>query len=310
VLAIGSAVRLDYSATARHRFRPKGRSLTTEQYVPFVQTTSRSTPAIPAAAVQHARRSGRASTRSFQRAGGYMGVSLRHPDRRRRPRRRAELKEHGKVTRGWLGVVVQEVDRGLAQSSGMKKPEGALISRIVPAGRPSRRVQDPATSFLSYNGPELPLRPACRRCRQQRSRRQRRNSGLMRDGKVDRHAGGSRHAGREPPNRRGEPAAPAAPHAGTLGVTVRALTPTSAGARRSCRRRWVAEFSEGAGRDAGLRKATIVLSLGGNEIGQPGSPLRGRGRSAGPRPRRCWCSAAAPPVFLALEIPPRLLHQP
>jgi serine protease Do len=41
-----------------------------------------------------------------------------------------ELQKHGKVTRGRIGVAVQNVNQSLAQSFGMKKPEGALVSSV------------------------------------------------------------------------------------------------------------------------------------------------------------------------------------
>jgi serine protease Do len=46
----------------------------------------------------------------------------------------AQLKEKGRVDRGWLGVVIQEVDKSLAESFGLSKPMGALISQIDPEG--------------------------------------------------------------------------------------------------------------------------------------------------------------------------------
>jgi serine protease Do len=41
-----------------------------------------------------------------------------------------QLQKHGKVTRGRIGVAVQNVNQSLAQSFGMKKPEGALVSSV------------------------------------------------------------------------------------------------------------------------------------------------------------------------------------
>lgn len=41
-----------------------------------------------------------------------------------------ELIEHGKITRGWLGVSIQEVDSGLAEKLGLDRPMGVLINRV------------------------------------------------------------------------------------------------------------------------------------------------------------------------------------
>ncbi len=43
-----------------------------------------------------------------------------------------QLRDTGVVTRGWLGVLIQDVTRDLAESFGMKKPQGALVSRVLP----------------------------------------------------------------------------------------------------------------------------------------------------------------------------------
>ena len=44
-----------------------------------------------------------------------------------------QLKSSGRVSRGWLGVVIQEVSRELAESFGLERPHGALISEVMPS---------------------------------------------------------------------------------------------------------------------------------------------------------------------------------
>jgi serine protease Do len=51
----------------------------------------------------------------------------------------AQLKENGEVTRGWLGVTIQNVDRNLAESFGLDRPRGALVSQLAPGGPRKRR---------------------------------------------------------------------------------------------------------------------------------------------------------------------------
>ncbi len=46
----------------------------------------------------------------------------------------ADLKDTGQVERGWLGVQIQRVTPDIAESLGLKKPKGALISRVMPKG--------------------------------------------------------------------------------------------------------------------------------------------------------------------------------
>ena len=43
-----------------------------------------------------------------------------------------QLKDRGYVTRGWLGVIIQEVNRDLAESFGLDKPAGALVAKVLP----------------------------------------------------------------------------------------------------------------------------------------------------------------------------------
>ena len=61
-----------------------------------------------------------------------------------------QLREKGSVTRGWLGILIQEVSQELAESFGMDKPRGALIAKIVkdgPADKSGLEVGDIITKF-------------------------------------------------------------------------------------------------------------------------------------------------------------------
>src|SRR3546814_12399968 len=74
----------------------------------------------------------------YSQSGGYQGLSFSIPiDVAAKVAR--QLKDQGKVTRGWLGVVVQEVDRDMAQQEHMDKPEGALVARVSAEGPESGR---------------------------------------------------------------------------------------------------------------------------------------------------------------------------
>jgi serine protease Do len=73
----------------------------------------------------------------YSRTGGFMGVSFAIPvDTVMNVVE--QIKEQGYVSRGWLGVVIQDVTRELAESFGLSKPRGALVSRVV-AGSPAEK---------------------------------------------------------------------------------------------------------------------------------------------------------------------------
>ena len=63
-----------------------------------------------------------------------------------------QLKAKGRVVRGWLGVRIQDVTRELAESFGMDKPRGALVSQVIvgsPAEKAGVRVGD---VIIAFNG--------------------------------------------------------------------------------------------------------------------------------------------------------------
>jgi serine protease Do len=66
-----------------------------------------------------------------------------------------QIKASGKVARGWLGVQIQDVTRELAESFGMKKPQGALVSKII-AGSPSEKAGIQIGDIITeFNGQQI-----------------------------------------------------------------------------------------------------------------------------------------------------------
>jgi serine protease Do len=62
----------------------------------------------------------------------------------------AQLKDKGEVTRGWLGVLIQDVTRELAESFGMERPSGALVAKVLensPAGKAGIQEGDVIVEF-------------------------------------------------------------------------------------------------------------------------------------------------------------------
>lgn len=155
VFAIGSPFSFDYSVTAGI-VSAKGRNLQSEQYVPFIQTDVAINPGNSGGPLFNL--DGEVvgiNSQIYSQSGSFQGVSFSIPiDVALKVAR--QLREHGKVTRGWLGVVVQEVDRNLAQSFGMDKPEGALVARVMPGSPAEESGIKAGDVILSFNEQALP----------------------------------------------------------------------------------------------------------------------------------------------------------
>ena len=150
VVAIGSPFDFEMSVTAGI-VSATGRSLGEgANYVPFIQTDVAINPGNSGGPLIDL--NGMVvgiNSQIFTRSGGYMGLSFAIPidvamevvD---------QLKEKGSVTRGWLGVLIQPVDRDLAESFGLDRPSGALVSQVYadsPAETAGLREGDIITSF-------------------------------------------------------------------------------------------------------------------------------------------------------------------
>ncbi len=140
VVAIGSPFGLDFSASAGI-VSAKGRSIpdgANRDYVPFIQTDVAINPGnsggplfdMDGVVVG-------VNSQIYTRSGGSIGLSFAIPSSVAL-NVVAQLKEKGRVDRGWLGVVIQEVDKELADSFGLKKPRGALIASLEEDGPAER----------------------------------------------------------------------------------------------------------------------------------------------------------------------------
>jgi serine protease Do len=130
VLAIGSPFGFDYSVTAGI-VSAKSRSLPQDNYVPFIQTDVAINPGNSGGPLFNMK--GEVvgvNSQIYSRTGGFMGLSFSIPvdvvlDVYN------QIKTNGTVSRGWLGVVIQDVTQELAESFGMQKPTGALVSKVI-----------------------------------------------------------------------------------------------------------------------------------------------------------------------------------
>jgi serine protease Do len=157
VLAIGSPFGLDYSVTAGI-VSAKGRSLPTESrdnYVPFIQTDVAINPGNSGGPLFNL--DGEVvgvNSQIFTRSGGSIGLSFAIPVSVL-VNVVEQLKESGKVTRGWLGVTIQDVNKSLAESFGLDRPRGALISQLQLGGPADRGGLQPGDVIVRFDGSEI-----------------------------------------------------------------------------------------------------------------------------------------------------------
>lgn len=151
VLAIGSPFGFDSSVTAGI-VSAKGRSLPQENFVPFIQTDVAINPGNSGGPLFNMK--GEVvgiNSQIYSRSGGYMGLSFSIPiDVAMEVVN--QLRASGKVTRGRIGVSIQEVTRELADSFGLQKPAGALISGVEKAGPADKAGVRPSDVILKFDG--------------------------------------------------------------------------------------------------------------------------------------------------------------
>jgi serine protease Do len=154
VLAIGSPFGLDYSVSqgivsAIGRSLPNGEN---ENYVPFIQTDVAINPGNSGGPLFNLVGDVVGiNSQIFSRTGGSMGLSFAIPASVVR-NVVAQLKDRGYVTRGWLGVSIQEVDRSLAASFGLSKPEGALVAQVVAGGPADKAGVTEGDIIMAFEG--------------------------------------------------------------------------------------------------------------------------------------------------------------
>jgi serine protease Do len=131
VLAIGTPFGFEQSVTAGI-VSAKGRSLPGGNYVPFIQTDVAINPGNSGGPLFNmAGEVIGVNSQIYSRSGGYMGLSFAIPmDVAMNVVE--QIKTKGVVSRGWLGVQIQDVTRELAESFNMDRPHGALISKVIP----------------------------------------------------------------------------------------------------------------------------------------------------------------------------------
>lgn len=154
VVAIGAPFGFENSVTAGI-ISAKSRSLPDEGYVSFIQTDVAVNPGNSGGPLFNL--NGEVigiNSQIYSRTGGYQGLSFAIPiDIAMKVEQ--QIVQHGKVSRGRVGVMVQEVTQSLADSFGLKQPVGALVSSVEKDSPGEKAGLQPGDVILKFNGKEV-----------------------------------------------------------------------------------------------------------------------------------------------------------
>lgn len=154
VLAIGEPFGLDF--TASHGIiSALGRSLPDDTYVPFIQTDVPINPGNSGGPLFNL--SGEVvgiNSQIYSKTGGSMGLSFSIPINIAMNIVN-QLKDTGKVVRGYLGVQIQEVTSDLAKSFGLSKPQGALVGETYPNTAAKKAGIEAGDIILEFDGKKI-----------------------------------------------------------------------------------------------------------------------------------------------------------
>jgi serine protease Do len=162
VTAIGSPYGFENTVTSGI-VSAKWRSLPDGAYVPFIQTDVAVNPGNSGGPLFNMK--GEVvgiNSQIYSRTGGYQGLSFAIPIEIA-VKVKDQLQRYGKVTRGHLGVTIQELNQSLAESFGLKNANGALVTAVSPNSPAQKAGVQTGDVVIGFNGKpiassaELPL---------------------------------------------------------------------------------------------------------------------------------------------------------
>lgn len=156
VIAIGSPFGFEHSVTAGI-VSAKGRSLAQENYVPFIQTDVAINPGNSGGPLFNMK--GEVvgiNSQIYSRTGGFMGLSFAIPINVA-TEIADQLKVNGKISRGRIGVMIQEVTKELAESFGLSDSNGALVVSVEKGGPADQAGIKPRDIILKFDEKDVTI---------------------------------------------------------------------------------------------------------------------------------------------------------
>jgi len=301
VLAIGSPFGFEQSVTAGI-VSAKGRSLPGGNYVPFIQTDVAINPGNSGGPLFNME--GQVvgiNSQIYSRTGGFMGLSFSIPmDVVMNVVN--QIKTSGKAAHGWLGVQIQDVTRELAESFGMKKPQGALVSKIMPGSPAEKAELQIGDVILEFNGqaieksgdlpPMVGMTPindkaTLKIIRQGAEKTVNFEVGLLPE-QIDKATNNHKAEKAKPTNR--------------IGVTVSDLTAEDKEALQITKGVVVQEVGKGAAKVAGIQPGDVILRIGNEVITDVAAFEKSLGSLVPGKTAAVLIQRRGSPAFLALKI--------
>jgi serine protease Do len=264
VAAIGSPFGLESTIT-QGIVSAKGRALPQENYVPFIQTDVAINPGNSGGPLFNLK--GEVvgiNSQIYSRTGGYMGLSFAIPidvavevaD---------QLRATGKVTRGWLGIAIQEITKELAESFGLKNTNGALVAGVEKGSPAEKGGLEPGDIILKFNGKQITTSSDLPRIVAATKPSQTASVEILRKGapRTLNIAVGEMPASDEEPAVM--PQAPAKAEANRIGLVLRDLTPQQK-KRLNGKNGLLVLEAQGEAAQAGIRRGDVILGLNNTEV--------------------------------------------
>lgn len=264
VVAIGAPFGLENTVTAGI-VSAKGRALPQENYVPFIQTDVAINPGNSGGPLFNLK--GEVvgvNSQIYSRSGGYMGLSFAIPiDVAMEVQN--QLRNGGRVARGWLGIGIQEITKELADSFGMKNTNGALVAGVEKGSPAEKAGLEAGDVILKFDGKPIGSSSDLPRI-----------VGATKPGKevtleVLRRGANKNIAlsvGEMPSDDKDEARVPhgsAKPEPNRLGMVLRELTPQQK-KKLNGKNGVLVMNAEGASAQAGIRRGDVILAVNNTEV--------------------------------------------